>query len=47
MEEWLREKLDNIGCDGEVYASYLIAALDGEDSENCGLGARYPRLIDR
>ena len=40
MEAWLREKLDNIGCDGEVYASYLIAALDGEDNENCGLGAR-------
>jgi hypothetical protein len=24
----------------QVYASYLIAALDGEDNENCGLGAR-------
>ncbi len=24
----------------QVYASYLMAALDGEDNENCGLGAR-------
>jgi hypothetical protein len=36
MESWLRARLDGLGCDGAVFAPYLIAAVepgDGSASE--------------